>query len=91
MRIHRKEGEIMEFVKLFLLAVGIMIFVMAGFGIRILLEKGGKFPNLHIGSNKHMKERGVTCAQTFDKMEQAKARKELRFKELSLNEDKMGK
>lgn len=80
----------MEFLKLFLLAVGIMIFVMAGFGIRILLEKGGKFPNLHIGSNKHMKERGVTCAQTFDKMEQAKARKELRFKQLSIKENQSG-
>lgn len=80
----------MEFLKLFLLAIGIMIFVMAGFGIRILLEKGGKFPNLHIGSNKHMKERGVTCAQTFDKMEQAKARKELRFKELLLKENQRG-
>lgn len=77
----------MEFLKIFLLAVGIMTFVMVGFGIRILLEKGGKFPNLHIGSNQHLKERGVTCAQTFDKMEQAKVRKELRFKELSLKDD----
>lgn len=77
----------MEFLKIFLLAIGVMMFVMAGFGIRILLEKGGKFPNLHIGSNRHMKERGVTCAQTFDKMEQSKARKELRFKELSLKEN----
>lgn len=87
MPIQRKEGDIMEFLKIFLLAVGVMIFVMAGFGIRILLEKGGKFPNLHIGSNRHMKERGVTCAQTFDKMEQSKARKELRFKELSLKDN----
>ena len=74
----------METLKVVLLAVVLMGLVMVGLAARILLKKGGKFPNTHIGGNEHMKARGVTCAQTFDKMEQAKAKKEIRFKELRL-------
>jgi len=76
----------MEVLKVVLLAIGIMCFAFVGLGIQTLLKKGGKFPNTHIGSNKYMKDNGVTCAQTFDKIEQAKARKELRFKQISLDE-----
>jgi len=72
----------MEFIKLILLAIVLMAFVMAGLAIKILFEKNGKFPNTHIGGNKHLKEKGVTCVQTYDKIEQAKARKELQFKNL---------
>lgn len=71
--------------KVFLLAVALMALVMVGLALQILFKKGGKFPNTHIGSNKYMKEHGVTCAQTFDKIEQAKVRKELRFKQLSVD------
>lgn len=72
----------MELLKVLLLAVVIMSIVVLAMATQILLKKGGKFPNTHIGSNKFLKERGVTCAQTFDKIEQAKARKEQRFKDL---------
>lgn len=74
----------MEFIKIFLLAIIVVALFMAGLGLSMLIRKKGKVLNLHIGANQHMKDRGVTCAQTFDKMEQAKARKELRFKELTL-------
>ncbi|MGD9930485.1 MAG: hypothetical protein AB7U05_10740 [Mangrovibacterium sp.] len=80
----------MEFLKLFLIALVLVAVAFAGLAIKILLEKKGKFPNLHIGSNKHMKQRGITCAQTFDKIEQSKARKELTFKELNLIKDTPG-
>jgi len=76
----------MAVLKVVLLAVVIMALVVVGLAIQTLFKKGGKFPNTHIGSNKYMKENGVTCAQTFDKIEQAKARNELRFKQLSLDE-----
>jgi len=68
-----------------LLAIVIMGLVFAGLALQMLLRKGGKFPNTHIGSNKYMKSHGVSCAQTYDKIEQAKARKELRFKDISLD------
>lgn len=70
----------MAILKVILLAVMVMALVVVGLAIQTLFKKGGKFPNTHIGSNKYMKDNGVTCAQTDDKMEQAKVRKELRFK-----------
>jgi len=73
----------MEVLKLILIAIVLMTFVVVALATQILLKKGGKFPNSHIGGNKHMKERGISCAQTYDKIEQAKARKELRFKSIS--------
>ncbi len=80
----------MEFIKVLLIAIVLVGISFAGLAIKILIEKKGKFPNLHIGSNKNMRARGITCAQTFDKIEQAKARKELSFKELTLLEDSKG-
>ena len=80
----------MQFLIVFGIAVALVAIAFAALAIRILVEKKGKFPNLHIGSNKHMKQRGITCAQTFDKIEQAKARKSFNFKELSLLEDAKG-
>ncbi len=76
----------MVILKVVLLTIGLMVFVVLGLALQILFKKGGKFPDTHIGSNKYMKANGVTCATTFDKMEQAKARKELRFKQLLLEE-----
>jgi hypothetical protein len=60
--------------------------VFVGLAIQILFKKGGKFPNTHIGSNKYLKSQGVTCAQTFDRIEQAKTKKELQFKKIILDE-----
>lgn len=82
------EGDGMVLLKVVLLAFVLMVFVVLGLAVQTLLKKGGKFPNTHIGSNKYMKDNGVTCAQTFDKIEQAKARKELRFKKLLIDESK---
>ncbi len=47
--------------------VGIVFVLMA---IRILFQKNGKFPNLHIGSNKEMQKRGIACATTQDRQAQ---------------------
>ncbi len=80
----------MEFILVLGVAVVLVALAFAGLSIRVLLEKKGKFPNLHIGSNKHMKQRGITCVQTFDKMEQTKAKRQLTFKELSLIDEVEG-
>lgn len=74
--------------KVLLLAIVLMVLVILGLATQIIFKKGGKFPNTHVGGNKYLKARGVTCAQTFDKMEQAKARKEIRFKEITLDNGK---
>jgi hypothetical protein len=72
----------MVIVKVILLAVLVMAFVVVGLAIQTLFKKGGKFPDTHIGSNKYMKDNGVTCAQTFDKIEQAKVRQKLHIKKI---------
>lgn len=74
----------MAIIKVILLSVALLAIAMLGLAIRILLKRNGQFPNTHIGGNKHMKQRGIYCAQTFDKIEQAKAKKEIKFKELTL-------
>lgn len=76
----------MDVLKLIILVIALMAFVVAALAIKILLKKGGEFPNTHIGGNKYLKSKGISCAQTEDKIEQAKARKELRFKQLFLDE-----
>ena len=80
----------MAYFKVFLLVLTLVTIALFGLAISILLKKDGKFPNIHIGSNKHMKERGITCAQSFDKVEQAKVKKKLSFKEISIIEDAKG-
>ena len=85
LNIHEKKFT-MEVLKVVMLAVIIVGLVVLGLATQMIFKKNGKFPNTHIGANKYMKDRGVTCAQTFDKMEQSKARSELRFKDLTLGE-----
>ena len=35
-------------------------------GFKVFLSKEGKFPNIHIGGSKALKDRGVDCATTQD-------------------------
>lgn len=36
-------------------------------GVRIFFVKGGKFPNIHIGGNKALREKGIACATSQDR------------------------
>ena len=72
----------MEVLKVILLAVGLMVFAIAGMAITILIKKGGKFPNTHVSGNRHLKRNGVYCAQTQDKLDQRKGRKQNLFKNI---------
>ncbi|WP_233556936.1 hypothetical protein [Odoribacter sp. AF15-53] len=40
-----------------------------GLGISTFFSKKKKFPDTHIGKNKAMKERGISCAATTDRKE----------------------
>lgn len=65
-----------------LLSVGLMAVVAFLMSIRVLFKKNGRFPNLHIGSNKEMVKRGITCATSQDR----EARKKI--KRVSQNKEK---
>lgn len=75
----------MAIVKVIILSVIILALALLGLAVQILFKKGGKFPNTHVGGNKYLRSKGVTCIQTYDKIEQSKVKKELRFKDLTLN------
>lgn len=64
---------------LFALLIIAISFVLLA--ITIIIKKNGRFPNIHIGSNKNMRQRGIKCAQSQDR----DARKEnpMRVKESS--------
>ena len=74
----------MEVIKVILLAVALVSIALLGLATQILLKKGGKFPNTHVGGNKHLKRQGVHCYQTQDKIEQKNARKEVDYKEVKI-------
>lgn len=44
------------------MAVAVMLL-----GIRIFFFKGGRFPNLHISGNKHLRSKGIGCATSQDR------------------------
>ncbi len=83
-----QKGTEMGVLKVILLAVALLAVGMLGMAIQILLKKGGKFPNTHVGGNPHLKKEGVHCATTQDKIAQHEARKKLSFKELKIAQDK---
>ncbi len=77
----------MEVIKIILLSVALVAIAMFGLAIRILLLKGGKFPNTHVSGNKYLKSQGVYCSQTQDKVAQREARKEVKFDNLNFIPD----
>jgi hypothetical protein len=85
----KKEGK-MEILKVLLLAIALLAIAMAGMALNILVKKGGKFPNSHISGNKYLKQNGIYCAQTQDKIEQANAWKKVEFEHVVFAQDKKG-
>lgn len=49
-----------------LLFIGILLL-----GIRVFFIKGGLFPNIHIGGNKALKDKGIGCATSQDREAQS--------------------
>ena len=74
----------MEVLKIILLAVALVSIAMLGLATQILLKRGGKFPNTHVGGNKHLKKQGIACAQTQDKIERAKVKRQVDFKDVKI-------
>lgn len=54
------------FIKLLAISVLFMIFSVVLLGIRAIFRRNGKFPEMHISSNKEMQKRGITCAKETD-------------------------
>ncbi|MCF8221520.1 MAG: hypothetical protein K9J25_00125 [Bacteroidales bacterium] len=54
------------FIKLLLLSIFFVALALLALGIRILVLRGGRFPQTHVGSNKEMAKRGIKCARSVD-------------------------
>jgi hypothetical protein len=54
--------------KVVLLSIGLMALVAVLMSVTILIKKKGQFPNLHIGANKDLAKRGISCATTQDRL-----------------------
>jgi hypothetical protein len=74
----------MELLQLIVLSVVIVTIAFLGLALRILIKRGGKFPNIHVGGNKHLNSQGIYCARTQDRLERDKLKTEPDFKKVRL-------
>jgi len=72
-----------------LIVIGIAVLMVGAafalMAIRMLIKKGGKFPNTHVSGNKYLKSQGVSCATSYDRMEQQKVRQQVNLKNLKIS------
>ncbi|MDH6535478.1 hypothetical protein D0T51_09410 [Parabacteroides sp. 52] len=47
-----------------LFTVIILVICVVLLAIQVIVKKGGKFPNTHVGGNKALREKGIYCAKT---------------------------
>ncbi len=50
--------------------IAVFVLVLLGvalLGIRVFFTKSRKFPNIHVGGNKHMQQKGIGCVQSQDR------------------------
>lgn len=74
----------MEVLTIVLLAIALVSIAILGLATQILFKRGGKFPNTHVGGNRHLQKKGIHCYQTQDRIEQMNARKDIDFKDMKI-------
>ena len=60
--------------KVFLFAVIILAICIFFLCVNIIFKRNGEFPKSHVSSNNAMRERGIGCAQSQDRMARRKSR-----------------
>ncbi len=70
--------------KIILIAIALISTAVLALSIRIVLVKGGKFPETHISRNLAMKKKGILCVKTMDRIEQAKMEVKDRYKNVTV-------
>ncbi len=74
----------MELLTILILTIALVAIAFAGLGITILLKRGGRFPNTHVGGNKYLRSQGIACATTQDRAERAKVKKEIDYSDVKI-------
>lgn len=52
--------------KLLIISAILIGLSLAGMAITILLKPKGRFPDTHVGHNREMRKRGISCARNTD-------------------------
>ncbi len=66
-----------------LLLTGIIIVIcVALLAIKVIVKKGGEFPNTHVSGNKALGEKGISCAKTQQRQAEMHKNLEERMKEM---------
>lgn len=52
-----------------LITVIILVICVVLLSVKVLLKKGGRFPNTHIDGNRALGKKGIHCARTQDREE----------------------
>ena len=66
--------------KVFLFAVIILAFCIVFLCVNIIFKRKGEFPKSHVSANKAMRERGIGCVQSQDRMARKEKKKIKEFK-----------
>ena len=66
--------------KAILMAIGVLMVAMLLLSIGVILRKDHSFRSQHIHQNKRMKEDGIHCALSEDKLERKRSVKQLQIK-----------
>ena len=51
------------FITLIIIAASVVLL-----SVKVLLKKGGRFPNTHIEGNRALGKKGIFCSKTMDRM-----------------------
>ena len=76
--------QMMITLKVVLITIALVTTAVLALSIRIVLVKDGKFPETHISRNKAMKNKGIHCVKTMDRMEQTKIDIQNKYKDVTL-------
>ena len=58
--------------KLIVISIVLVLIAVALLGVRIYFFKNKRFPSLHIGEQKALKDKGIDCATSQDRQAQKK-------------------
>lgn len=68
-----------------LLTLAIVAVSMLLLGIKLILQKNGRFPNTHVSGSKEMRKRGIGCVQSQDREARRKPKFSITELEKALN------
>ena len=63
----------MNFILALLLAVVVIALAVILLSVQLFLCKDGRFSSMHIADSKPMRERGITCANSQDRLERRRS------------------